>query len=435
MRVVTPLLASLRRCFDAFPDGRKGIRPDSQYAMADFGMAAFSVFFMQSPSFLAHQARLEEGHGRSNATTLFGLTKIPCDSSTRSMLDPAKPELLHPVFADLMVEIERTDGLSAFRRLGEHMLIALDGTEYHNSYKIHCPQCSKRERSNGKTEYFHAVLAATVVAPGSNRVIPLEPEFIVPQDGAAKQDSEIAAGKRWLKIHGARYSRLRPIYLGDDLFAHQPFCKDVLASGGHFLFTCKPATHTLIREYIAGVELPTHEEKIRRGKARVTHRYRWFCDVPLRDGEDALHVNWLEIDIIDATGKVTYRNSFITDLPVTRENVVEFVECGRARWKIENETFNVIKTKGYNVEHNFGHGKKNLSCILLVLNLLAFAFHTACDLHDELWQRVRMKLSTRRRFFSDLASITSYVIFSSWTELLETLAFERPSPILPPRPP
>jgi len=431
MRVIDPLLASLRRCFDAFPDHRKGTGADPQYAMADFGMAAFSTFFMQSPSFLAHQKRLEEGHGRSNCATLFGLEKIPCDNSTRNMLDPAEPDLLDPVFADLMAEIERTDGLSVFRRLGDHVLIALDGTEYHNSYKIHCPHCSKRERSNGKTEYFHSMLAATIVAPGSNRVIPLEPEFIVPQDGAEKQDSEIAAGKRWLKTHGEHYARLHPIYLGDDLFSHQPFCEAVLASNGHFIFTCKPTTHALIGEYITGADLSIHEEKVKRGKTRVTHRYRWLCDVPLRDGQDSLHVNWLEIEITNADGKVTYRNSFVTDLPVSKENVVEIVQCGRARWKIENETFNVIKTKGYNIEHNFGHGKENLSCILATLNLLAFAFHTACDLRDELWQRVREKLSTRQRFFSDLSAITSYLIFSSWTELLQTLAFERPPPLPP----
>lgn len=200
------------------------------------------------------------------------------------MLDPAEPEQLHPVFADLMAEIERTDGLDAFRRLGGHILIALDGTEYHKSYKIHCPHCSTRARSNGKIEYFHAMLAATVVAPGSNRVLPLEPEFIVPQDGAAKQDSGIAAGKRWLSAHGARYARLDPIYLGDDLFAHQPFCEAVLASSGHFLFTYKPTTHKLIGEYTTGVDLPSHEETVKRGKTRVTHRYRWLCQVPLRDG-------------------------------------------------------------------------------------------------------------------------------------------------------
>jgi hypothetical protein len=342
------------------------------------------------------------------------------------MLDAAEPQLLYPVFADMLKEIERSDGLQDFRRCGNHVLIALDGTEFHNSYKIHCPNCSKRLRSNGEIEYFHTMLAATLVAPGSNRVIPLEPEFIVPQDGAVKQDSEIAAGKRWLKTHGAQYARLNPIYLGDDLFAHQPFCEEVIASGGHFIFTCKPNTHKIIKEYITGVDIQTYERKVKRGKNFVTHRYRWLCDIPLRGGKDALLVNWFEIEIVDAAGKVTYRNSFITDLPVDKGNVAELTDCGRARWKIENEAFNVIKNNGYNLEHNFGHGKQNLSCILVTLNLIAFAFHTACDLCDELWLRVRNKLSTRRMFFGNLSSITSYFIFSSWTDLLLTLAFERP---------
>ena len=98
-------------------------------------------------------------------------------------------------------------------------------------------------------------------------------------------------------------------------------------------------------------------------------------------------VNWFEIEIINARGETTYRNSFVTDLPVGPDNVVELAACGRARWKIENETFNVLKNKGYNLEHSFGHGKKNLAAILVSLNLLAFAIHTVCDIGDELWQR------------------------------------------------
>ena len=146
-------------------------------------MAAFSVFFMQSPSFLAHQQRLLEGHGRSNAESLFGLTRIPSDNHIRAMLDPAAPALLYPAFAGMLNELELSGGLGAFHRLGDHLLIALDGTEYFCSGNIHCAQCSKRLRSNGKTEYYHAMLGVTLVAPGHNHVVPLEPEFIAPQDG------------------------------------------------------------------------------------------------------------------------------------------------------------------------------------------------------------------------------------------------------------
>jgi len=329
------LICSLRRCFQTFPDKRHGT--NLRYEMADIGASAFSVFFMGSASFLAHQRRLEEGHGRSNCESLFGLSGIPSDNHIRAMLDPADPALLDPVYGDVLKELEQVGGLSPFLRLGgKHVLIALDGTEYFCSQNIHCPQCSKRARAGGKTEYFHAMLGATLVAPGHQKVVPLPPEFIAPQDGAEKQDCENRAAHRWLLSHAASYAHLNPIYLGDDLFSRQPLCAAVLAQNAHFIFVCKPTSHPLICEYIAGVELESQALVVKHGRERVTHRYRWISQVPLRDGKDALAVNWFEIEIVNAAGKVTYRNSFITDLPVSRDTVAELAACGRARWKIES---------------------------------------------------------------------------------------------------
>lgn len=420
------LVGSLRRCCESFPDKRHGT--NATYGMADIGLAAFSVFFMQSPSFLSYQRHLEEGHGRSNCESLFGISKIPSDNHIRAMLDPLAPQLLYPVFGDVLRELERADGLQAFRRLSNHVLIALDGTEYFCSNKIHCAQCSTRARAGGQTEYYHAMLGATLVAPGHQQVVPLQPEFVAPQDGAEKQDCESRAARRWLAEHGPGYARLNPIYLGDDLFAHQPLCEAVRAVDGHFLFVCKPASHSLIQEYITGVELPTVEVPIKRGRERGLHRYRWLCGVPLRDGKDAITVNWLEIEIVNAAGKVTYRNSFITDLPVTGDTVAELAACGRARWKIENETFNVLKNRGYNLEHNFGHGKQNLAALLVTFNLLAFACHTICDIAEQFWRLARTKVSSRNQFFQRLAAITGLLIFASWDDLLQTLAFAKPAP-------
>jgi hypothetical protein len=430
MRPLDVLLGSLRNCLERFPDKRHGT--NTSYPMGDIGMAAFSVFFLQSPSFLAHQRQFEAGHGHSNATSLFGLAKIPSDNHIRDMLDPAAPVLLHPVFAAALDQLRHIDGgLDVFRRLDGRVLIALDGTAYHGSRKIHCPQCSTRLRGKGEIEYFHSMLAATLVAPGHDKVIPLEPAFIVPQDGAAKQDCETTAAKRWLTAHGRRYAALDAVYLGDDLFSRQPLCQAVLDVGGHFIFVCKPSSHPLIEEYLTGVDLPVVEQTVRRGKQRVVYRYRWLPDVPLRDGKDALRVNWFAIEIVNAKGETTYRNSFVTDLPVGADTVVELAACGRARWKIENETFNVLKTKGYNLEHSFGHGKANLAAILVSLNLLAFAIHTVCDIGDELWRAARTKLGPRYNFFNKLAVITTYLIFPSWDDLLLTLAFAKPPPVPP----
>src|SRR4051795_13286705 len=273
MEVLESLIGAVRRCCAGFPDRRTGT--NVRYPMPDIGMGAFSLFFVQSPSFLDFQRRLEAGHGRSNCQTLFGMSRIPTDNHIRAMLDPVAPDHLFPVFGEVVAALERSGGLAAFRRLGSHVLIVLDGTEYHRSTRIHCPNCSRCTRAGQPTEHFHTMVCATIVAPGHAQVVPLEPEFIRPQDGHDKQDCESRAVRRWLARHGARYARLDPIYLGDDLLACQPVCEAVLAQGGHFLFTCKPSSHQTIQEYLTGIELDEHVERLRRGRTHATHTYRW----------------------------------------------------------------------------------------------------------------------------------------------------------------
>jgi hypothetical protein len=217
MEVLEVLLDSVRRGCGALPDRRTGA--NRRYTMAEIGLSAFAVFFAQSPSFLAHQRHLVEGHGRSNAQTLFGIARIPTDNHIRALLDPVPPEQLFPLFGEIVIQLEEHGGLAALRRLGEHVLIALDGTEYHRSTKVRCPHCSTRRRPGQPTEFFHTVLCATLVAPGHSQVVPLAPEFVTPQDGHDKQDCESRAARRWLARHGAAYARLNPVYLGDDLYA------------------------------------------------------------------------------------------------------------------------------------------------------------------------------------------------------------------------
>lgn len=429
MPIQDRLLAALRRCCQTVPDLRRG--RNTSYAMSDFVLAAFAPFFLQSPSFLAHQRHLETGQGRSNCQTLFGMGKIPGDGQVRAMLDPVDPAHFHPMFADILAELRQSGGLDAMRCLDGHLLIALDGTEYHGSDSIHCPNGSHRKRGKGKVEYFHTMLAAAVVAPGHNRVVPLEPEFIRPQDGHDKQDCESRAVRRWLAAHGATYAQLNPVYLGDDLMSRQPICQAVLETGGHFLFVCKPESHPAIEEFRQGIKLDQLVHKVRRAKRWTTCRYQWLCGVPLRGDAKAIAVNWLMVEIINDKGELTYRNSFITDLAVSAETVAALAAAGRARWKVENETFNVLKTKGYHLEHNFGHGRQHLSTVLVTLNLLAFACHTVCELGDRLWKAARRELATRQGFFHALRTLTSYLVFPDWHALLATMAFSRPPPLGP----
>jgi hypothetical protein len=417
------LIGELTDVCAGLPDRRTGPRRDGEYTMADIGLSAFSMFFMGSPSFLAHQRALEEGHGRSNCQTLFGMTAIPSDNYIRLMLDGARPAAFDPLFFKSIA----TEGvLDPFRRpdgpLRGRVLIALDGTEHFCSRKIHCARCSTRKRSDGGTEYFHTFLAASIVAPGHKQVLPLPPEFIAPQDGAEKQDCERNAAKRWFARHGSAVAHLRPIVLGDDLFACHPIAAGVQGEGGNFIFTCKPASHPTITEYLAGAELEEHRQTVvTRGK-RTTTIYRWLSAVPIRATADALIVNWFSVEIRNAKGKRTYYNSFVTDLPVTSATVAELAACGRARWKIENETFNVLKTTGYNLEHNFGHGKDTLTSVLVTLNLLAFAFHTASRLAVLAWRQAVIARGATYRFFEHLRTVTAYVVFENWDHLLRSIA-------------
>ena len=151
--------------------------------------------------------------------------------------------------------------------------------------------------------------------------------------------------------------------------------------------------------------------------------------MPLRDHAQALQVNLLSMEIVrQKDQKLTYRNTFITSLDINHDNVEVLADCGRSRWKIENESFNLLKNNGYHMEHNFGHGKHGLTNVLLTLNLIAFAFHTACDVLCDLWQQARARISRRHRFFVTLNILNNYTFFENWQALPLAICHPRPPP-------
>jgi hypothetical protein len=426
MELLPSLLEELKAVSAGFPDTRGG--RGGNIAMADFGLSAFSLFFMQSESFLAHQKALEKGHTKTNCQTLFGMERIPSDNYIRDNLDPVDPSAMQPLFNRMETELAKPAMKHAFQRLGGRTLIAWDGTEYFCSYKINCPHCLTRKRNNGETENYHTMLSATVVAPGTSRVVPIMPEFIAKQDGAEKQDCERNAVKRWFDKHGQRVKSLNPIYLGDDLFACQPIAEMIKNNGDDFIFTCKETSHKALYDFIEGAPKEQREDKVRKRGVTEIFRYRWIENVPLRDGKDALTVNWVGFQILDAKGKVKYTMAWVTSLPVSKDNIAEIVACGRARWKIENESFNVMKNHGYELEHNFGHGKQFLAMTLAAFNLLAFAWHSVLDLLEPPWQAAREAAAKRTRFFTNIVTLTAFVVFPSWSIFLKSLATHKIPP-------
>jgi hypothetical protein len=418
------LIERWRAVAAGLPDSRTG--QNCFHTMADIASSAFAVFFTQCPSFLSFQQNMEKTSGRNNARSLFQIECIPCDNHIRQRLDPIEPSHLFNFFDDLHQGFEDAGLLEAMRAVKQTRLIALDGTWYFSSQSknVHCPNCSCLRHAEGQITHFHSAITPVIVSPAHSQVLPLRPEFITPQDGQVKQDCEINAAKRWLAAHAERYSTGNDTLLGDDLYAHQPFCRQVLLHNFHFLFTCKPSSHPHLSGWVEalqpGRDLQMLKLRVKGRSNRWEHyQYRWANNVPLTEGADAMKVNWCELTITDAQGAILYRNAFITDWEMTAENVSGLIAAGRARWKIENESNNVLKTKGYHLEHNFGHGKKHLSSLLLTMNLLAFALHTFLEVTDASYQRVRAAVGARRKFFQHLEAVTAYWLFENWEKLMD----------------
>ena len=323
--MVDHLIGELRKRFLQVADPRNG--SNKQYPFVDIAMAAFSVFFMQSPSFLEHQRTFHQANSKNACRSLFGMCKLPTDNHIREQLDRIDCQDVFPGFDIALEQMEKYQALKPFQILDGRSLVALDGSEFHNSYKIQCPQCRTRLRSSGETEYHHIVLCATLVGIGHIEVLPLRPQFITPQDGDQKQDCETKAAYHGFDQNAARYASLRPIYLGDDLYANQPMCEKVAQAGGDFIFRVKEGSHKTLFSYLDGVTWPTKrvvEKTPGRNTPNKIYQYRIAEQLSIKDGNDALKVNYVELQILRVGDrKPTQSFRFITSLDVTQANVAD----------------------------------------------------------------------------------------------------------------
>lgn len=420
------LIGRLRQSFTLLPDKRQG--KNIQYTIADAASSAFSVFFTQEPSFLAYQKRMKQKYGLSNEKSIFASESIPSDTQIRRLLDKVPAKIMNGVFWDGIEYVKQKGQLENFRTtVGEKdILVALDGTWYFSSEDIHCGNCLTKQYE-GETTYYHAMINPVVAVTGKTQVLPLPPEFIRNSDGTKKQDCEQNGAKRWIRKHGKRLSKMRATILGDDLYAHEPIMKDILASELNFILVCKEDSHKTVYEWIKGITEEKRVEKVTgvRKIRRETWVYRFVNAVPIKDGENALYVNWCEVSILDEFGKRIYKNAFVTNHQITAENVEQITSCGRTRWKIENENNNTLKNQGYHLEHNFGHGKNHLASLLAVLNILAFGFHTLLEIMDQGYKKVREKIGRRDELFNGMRYLLSRFLFENFTFLMEFMLGKR----------
>ena len=392
---------------------------DKQYDYADAIKGAYGVFFFQHPSMLEYQDRLKHQMQRSNAETILRVKKIPSANHITRLLDVMEPGGFSEAFDEGFNKAEKYGGLDRYLVLGNHHLITLDGVWFYESRNITCSHCLHYETRDGDTLYYHNVIAAVMVKPKEETVLPLNPEFIRNEDGSEKQDCERNAVKRWLENNAENYKRFNPILLGDDLYSDYPTCTAILGKGLHFLFTCKGDSHKWLYDSIDDGCMERKTVRLWTGRQHLEYRYQWYNGVEIRQELPTLKVNYLMLQIWnEEMGKITYLNSWVTDLEIDEKNVVEMAECARARWKIENEHNNVLKNRGYHLEHNFGHGKEHACEIFVILNLLAFQMHGIMLLLDQEYQKARKGTRRRDEFFAGMRFIFNRVLFETWEEFI-----------------
>src|SRR2546426_4167451 len=359
------LFGLVRNGFAHIPDYRLS---ETDITLADALMAAFAMFSLKAPSLLAFDKERVEG----NLHTIYGIERVPCDTHMREILDPVSPKVLRPVFKSVFRQLQRGKALEAMTFLDGHYLLALDGTEYFSSKTIHCASCLHRVHRNGSITYAHQMLGAAIIHPDQRAVIPLMPEPIVNHDGTVKNDCERNAAKRFVAKLRQDHPHLKFIVTEDSLSSNAPHIETLHAHGLHYILGVKEGDHAYLFEQVEVADQARRVTYYERHDhaAAVVHRFRFVNDVPLNESNTDVRVNFIEYWEL-GDNKVQHF-SWVTDLRVSKRNVYRLMRGGRARWKIENETFNTLENQGYNFEHNYGHGEQNLSVVFAMLMMLAF---------------------------------------------------------------
>ena len=411
------LFRSLRCHFGSLCDPRSG---EVKIPLGDALMSAFSMFSLKDPSLLAFDDRRRDPN--DNFRMIYGINRVPSDSQMRDILDPIDPMDLRAPFREIFRRLQRGKVLERFVYLDGHYLLSLDGTTYFSSSKIHCSSCLERLHRNGSVTYSHQLLGATLVHPDLKEVIPLAPEPIIQQDGQAKNDCERNATRRWLKRFRREHPHLPVIVVEDALSSNAPHLEDLADARAHYIIGVKPGDHTFLFEHLRGLDETGQMQVLTLvdPATKVLHHFRFCNSAPLNESNSDVLVNVLEYWEIHPDQKVQYF-SWITDFTLDAENVWAIMRGGRARWKIENETFNTLKNQGYHLEHNYGHGEQNLSVVLALLMMLAFLVDQVQQLCCPLFQAVWHKMKTKSHLWEEVRNCFHRLVFDSMEELLTAL--------------
>jgi Transposase DDE domain len=411
------LMETLSEEFEQLPDHR---RANSSYELADVLRSAFAMFSLKSPSLLAFKelTRQEE----KNLKAIYRIESVPSDTQMRTTLDPCSPAPLRTLFAKLFHKLSEAGVIKEYEYWKGQLLISIDGVEHFSSTKVHCKHCTTRAHRNGETSYHHSGLAAVVVHPDQEEVFTLDFEPILNADGSKKNDCERNAAKRLCQGLHERYPDLKPILVEDALCANAPHIRQITGYGWLFVLNVKPDSHESLERQFAGRRASGQVKELRITDPKgIKHYFAWTNDLCLCESAIDVSVNYLLYEQTDKKGKVT-RWTWITNIPLNARSVEAVMRAGRARWKIENETFNTLKNQGYNFEHNYGHGQQNLATNLALLMFLAFTVDQMIQRCWRVFRQVRGGLRTKAKLWDIMRSLFMVQLFPTMDALYRQIA-------------
>jgi hypothetical protein len=407
------LLSDIYRYFQKIPDPRK--LPDRvPISFTDVLTSGLAVFGLKFPSLLKYDQNRNTID--RNLLSLYHITTPPSDTYMRERLDELDPRWIRPVFKKMFAKIQRGKCLEKFEFLDGYYLLSLDGTGEFSSSTVCCPQCCKKEHKDGSVTFYHQMLGACLVHPNQPNVIPFCPEPIQNGDGAAKNDCERNASKRFIKHLKREHPHLKVIILGDGIASNAPYIRLLQEYNMKFLLGAKPGDHQSLFEALdASEETQYHEVLDEKG---FLHQFRFLNDVALNKSNPDIRINVLEYMQTDPKGKETVF-SWVTNIHITQTKAFALMKGGRARWKIENETFNTLKNLGYNLEHNYGHGNQFLSTILGLLMLLAFFVDQIQGMTCSLFQAVKKQAGSFQGLWEEMRVLFKFMEWVSWEQLYQ----------------
>jgi len=411
------LIAAVHHKFKQIPDPRSLTNPDISFV--DVLMSGLAVFGLKFPSLLSYDEK--RAAYAANLRTLYHVERAPSDTYLRERLDELDPKLIRPTFKKVFAELQRGKCLEEFEFLDGYYLLSIDGTGEFSSNHVCCPQCCQKEHKDGSITYYHQMLGACIVHPEKSHVIPLCPETIQNEDGSAKNDCERNAAKRFLENLRREHPHLKVILLGDGITSNAPYIRLAEHHNMKYIFGAKPGDHKALFEAVEASEETEYYEIL--DEKGFLHQFRYLNDVALNKSNPDVRVNFLEYMQTDLKGKES-RFSWVTNIWLTQKSVFMIMRGGRARWKVENETFNTLKNLGYNFEHNYGHGKKYLSTILCLLMMLAFLIDQAQGIACSLFQAVKKREGTNRSLWETIRVLFQRLQIASWEWLFQFMARE-----------